>query len=265
MQNPFTNSPLAKIGVEAAKLAGEVLRRGFGTTFLIEAKTSKLNLVTEYDKASEKIIIDHIRKTYPEHGFLAEETGASLSKESPVLWVIDPLDGTMNFAHDIPIFTISIAALVNGQVEIGIIYQPMTDELFIANKENGAYLNGLKLKVSSVSSLDFAVGSTGFPYDMNETRRTAIKQFNSFLQVGNPIRILGSAALHLAYVSAGRFDLYWGATLHPWDIAAGKILVEEAGGVITHYDGSPHTIFDNPTVIAANAQLHREFLNKLNA
>lgn len=258
----FSNdSSLAFVGIQAALHAGQILRKGFGSNFVISSKTSALNLVTEFDKASEKAIIDLINEQYPDHAFLAEESGSSESKGDVVRWIIDPLDGTMNFVHHIPLFAISIAAMVGDKVEVGIIYQPMTDELFVAQRGRGAYLNGKRLQVSDVSDIQLAVGATGFPYDQQDKRELAIDQFNRFLGIGNPIRIIGSAALNLAYVAAGRFDVFWGANLYPWDVAAGKLLVEEAGGLMTHYDGTAHNMFEQPSVLATNSLLHQIMLS----
>ena len=250
------SGPLAFAGIQAAMQAGQLLRKGFGTPFAISSKTSIWNLVTDFDKAAEQTIIEYISRQFPDHSFLAEESGISGTDNAAVQWIIDPLDGTMNFAHHIPLFAISIAAYLNHHIELGIIYQPMTDELFIAQKGRGAYLNGIRLSVSEVKDPKRAIAATGFPYDEIEKRHQSIKQFNQFLDIGNPVRIIGSAAINLAYVAAGRFDVFWSANLHPWDVAAGKLLVEEAGGVVTHYDGMPHTIFDQPSTIATNGLLH---------
>lgn len=253
-------SSLAFVGIQAALHAGQILRKGFGTTFEISSKTNALDLVTEFDKAAEKAIIDLIKDQFPNHCFIAEESGYSESKGYPVRWIIDPLDGTMNFVHHIPLFVVSIAAQVNEHVEVGVIYQPMTDELFVARRGRGAYLNGNRMHVSHLSDIRQAVAGTGFPYDFNEKRREAIEQFNNLLEIGNPMRIIGSAALSLAYVAAGRFDVFWGANLSPWDVAAGKLLIEEAGGRVTHYNGKPHQLFEQPSVLATNGFLHETML-----
>jgi myo-inositol-1(or 4)-monophosphatase len=261
MKLPFDDSPLAFVAIEAALKAGEILRKGFGTAFEIYEKTTPLDLVTELDRKSEETIISYIKKQFPMHRFLAEESGSSdeISHENQVLWIIDPLDGTMNFVHSIPIFTISIAAYAANEVKVGVIYQPITNELFVGEKNRGAYLNGRQLHVSGISQMEKAVMATGFPYDLDEVSISYIEQL---LKAGNPIRILGSAALNLAYVASGRFDVYWGSNLHPWDVAAGILLVEESGGTVTHYNGKPHMILDNPTIIASNSLLHQQVLTK---
>ena len=260
MKYPFHDSPLAFVAIEAALKAGTLLQKGFGTSFKVFEKTTPLDLVTALDKASEDAIISFIKEQFPDHHILAEESGGLENVTDGILWIIDPLDGTMNFVHSIPIFTISIAAYADNEVKVGVIYQPMTNELFVAEKNRGAYLNGTKLHVSAITEIKQAVVAAGFPYDLDEATIPYIEQL---LKVGNPIRILGSAALNLAYIASGRFDVFWGSNLYPWDVAAGKLLVEEAGGSVTHYDGTPHTIFKNPTIAASNTLLHQEVLKRL--
>jgi myo-inositol-1(or 4)-monophosphatase len=250
--------------IQAALAAGELLRRGFGTAFDIKSKPGKQNLVTEYDNRAEKMIIETIGHDFPDHAFLAEESGASHGR-SHYTWIIDPLDGTVNFAHQIPIFTISIACAHDEQIVTGIVYQPMTNELFIAEKGEGAYLNGRRLHVTENSNLEEAMLATGFPYNVEENPLNCIDRFAQMTSRGIPIRRLGSAALDLAYVAAGRFDAYWEVSLHPWDMAAGKLLVEEAGGKVTHYDGSQHRIFVQDNLLSSNGILHQEMVHHLNS
>lgn len=257
-------SHLTFTAIQAALASGDILRKGFGTTYQIESKPGKQNLVTEYDKASEKAIISMISKEFPDHRFLAEESGSSPPTNSSVLWVIDPLDGTLNFAHNIPIFTISIAAAINKEIVSAVIYQPMSQELFIAEKDKGAYLNGNRIYVTESTDLDKAMMATGFPYNVDQNPYHCIDRFANMTQLGVPIRRLGSAALDLAYVAAGRFDTYCEVSLHPWDMAAGKLLVEEAGGKITHWDGSPHQIFCHESIVASNSLLHDLMISHLN-
>lgn len=261
MEKSFFNSPLAFVAIEAALKAGAILEKGLGTSFEVIEKTNPQNLVTSLDKASEDAIIAFIKAQFPNHQFLAEESSQLHHFDNDnVLWIIDPLDGTMNYVHSIPIFAISIAAYAENEVKVGVIYQPITHELFVAEKGRGAYLNGTKLHVSSITEIDKAIIATGFPYDLEEIY---IPYIENLLKAGNPIRILGSAALNLAYIASGRFDVYWGSNLYPWDIAAGKLIVEEAGGTVTHYDGNPHQIFRNRTIAASNTYLHPEALKKL--
>lgn len=263
MTSQIYDSPLAFVAIQAALKAGQLLRKGFGTQFEITSKANALDLVTEFDRMSEEIIINFIRSQFADHAFLAEESGPSDNQHAEVLWVIDPLDGTMNFAHHIPHFAISIAALIKEQIEIGVIYHPINNELFVAHRGRGAYLNGSRLQVSPIETMASAVGAMGFPYGFDEKREQAISQFINFLTVGNPIRIIGSAALNLAYVAAGRFDMFWGNNLKPWDIAAGRILIEEAGGKVTHFDGSPHSLFNQTNIVATNTFLHPAVLSYL--
>lgn len=263
MQPNEKDAPLAFVAIQAALQAGDILRRGFGSNFSIKEKANPFDLVTEYDKKSEDAIISYIHEKFPSHSFLAEESGASHEDHDQVKWIIDPLDGTMNFARHIPYFGISIAAMVKQHIEVGVFYAPMTSELFVALRGNGAYLNGAPLHVSNVKKLQHAISATGFPYGSIDEREKAVAQFVEFLHLGNPIRILGSAALSLAYVAAGRFDAYWGMNLAPWDVAAGILLCEEAGGKVTHFDGKHHNMFKQPNIIATNGLVHQEVVLNL--
>jgi myo-inositol-1(or 4)-monophosphatase len=251
----FSCTQLKSVALEAALKAGNLLRQGFGTSFKIENKEGKNNLVTEYDKASESCIIQDIRKSFPDHGFLAEESGASDGQE--ILWIIDPLDGTANFAHNIPWFSISIAATQGEEILCGVVFNPMTGELFTAEKGKGAYLNGKKLKVSQEKSLDSAMLGMGFPAkSLADNPLHCIDRLADFVAQGIPLRRMGSAALDLSYVAAGRFDGFWELSLQPWDIAAGQLLVAEAGGQVSHYDGKKRNILSRDTFLASNGLLH---------
>ena len=256
------NTQLLNLAIRAALEAGHLLERGFGTLFEISSKPGKCNLVTEYDKLAEKTIMATILKEYPDHSFLAEESGAS-SPGGPVTWIIDPLDGTVNFAKTIPIFSVSIAACIDKEVVCGAIYQPITKELFFAEKGKGAFLNGSLLKVTTTPSLAEAFLATGFPYTVDQNPLNCIETFTSIAKIGAPIRRLGSAAIDLSYVAAGRFDAFWEAILEPWDIAAGKLFIEEAGGKVTRYDGTSICPLTRGPVIATNSHLHSEMLKKL--
>jgi myo-inositol-1(or 4)-monophosphatase len=246
----------AQCAVEAALKAGKILRDGFGSVFTISNKEGKNNFVTEFDKLSEKKIIDYISSRYPDHFFLAEESGSTGAKNNgAVRWIIDPLDGTTNFAHNLPIFSISIAAEYNGELLCGVIYQPILDELFLAIRNKGAFLNNSPIQVSSNNDFDSSFLVTGFPYNINQNPCHCIDNFVDIILRGIPVRRLGSAALDLAYVAAGRFDGFWEINLNPWDIAAGVILVEEAGGVVTQYDGNPYKI-GCQSILATNGKIH---------
>ena len=203
-----------------------------------------------------------IHKEFSDHSILAEESGESL-KSGSVTWIIDPLDGTVNFAHNIPVFSVSIAAAVDNEVVCGVIYQPITGELFVAEKNKGSFLNGNPLKVSTVSSLDDSFLATGFPYNLNENPLGCIEHLLTVLKKGLPVRRLGSAALDLGYLAAGRYDGYWEVSLQPWDMAAGKLIVEEAGGKITDYQGKGLNVKKPSSVVASNRLLHDSILAML--
>jgi myo-inositol-1(or 4)-monophosphatase len=258
-------SRLTTIAILAAQQGGELLTKAFGTAYTITSKEGRHNLVTEYDQKVEELIIKFIKKHFPDHGFLAEE-GTSSEKASTegIQWVIDPIDGTVNFAHNIPFFCVSIAACFQGSPLSGVVYNPMTHELFVAEKNLGAYLNGNPLQVSKVALLPDAILATGFPYNAHQNPSGCIDHFIKFARLGVPIRRLGSAALDLAYVAAGRFDGFWEVSLHPWDFAAGKLLIEEAGGLVTNYQKQDIFSSDDPTtLIASNSLLHDQMLNHL--
>jgi myo-inositol-1(or 4)-monophosphatase len=256
-------SELTFVAIQAALSAGALLRRGFGTDFKIASKPGLQNLVTEYDNASEKTIISSIARHFPDHCILAEESGQLSKENSSVVWIIDPLDGTVNFAHGIPIFCISIAVAIQGEVVSGVVYQPITQEIFVAEKGKGAYLNGTQIFVSKTQDFEHAIMSTGFPYNVDKDPMQCIEKFAKMQLKGVPLRRLGSAAIDMSYVAAGKFDAFWEVGLHPWDIAAGKILVEEAGGEVSHWDGSSHRVFGYETLLATNGQMHKAMLDHL--
>ncbi|HEV3269807.1 MAG TPA: inositol monophosphatase family protein [Candidatus Rhabdochlamydia sp.] len=253
----------ASFAAEIALLAGDILKKGFGSQFIVDSKPGKQNLVTEYDRASENLITTAIKSRYPTHSIIAEESGSYIKQESQVTWIIDPLDGTVNFAHEIPLFSISIAVAIHKEIVCGVVYQPMTKELFVAQKQQGAFLNGRLLSISSVSQMSQALLATGFPYDVHKDPLHCIESFSEISRTGTPIRRLGSAAIDLAYVAAGRFDGFWEAGLNSWDMAAGMLLVKEAGGTVTHYDGKEHQIFGYYNLLATNKHLHPIMINYL--
>jgi myo-inositol-1(or 4)-monophosphatase len=264
MNHPEELSHITLIGVEAALQAGDILKRGFGTELTITSKAGRHNLVTEYDLLSERSIIQFIRQNIPSSQFLAEESGNVGKKSSSILWIIDPLDGTVNFAHQIPVFAISIAAQKEGQTVSGVIYQPMSQELFVAEKGIGAFLNGRRIKVSDIKSLDKAFLSTGFPYNLFENPDACIDHFTDVLRAGIPIRRLGAAAIDLAYTAAGRFDGFFETSLAPWDCAAGELLIEEAGGKVTHWNGKKFDLFSKKPLLATNGRIHEPLTAILN-
>ena len=261
MQQPNNLHTLTLSAIEAALQAGELLRQGFGTHFTISSKEGRHNLVTEYDFRAEKMIIDFLKKSTPQAHFLAEESGDS-GKTSELIWIIDPLDGTVNFAHELPCFSVSIAARKKGETICGVVYQPITHELFIAEKNQGAYLNGKRLSVSKTKNLEQSFLATGFPYNLADNPLDCIGHFTDILRLGVPVRRLGSAAIDLAYTAAGRFDGFFEVSLQPWDCAAGLLLIEEAGGKTTQWDERPFDLFGKGPILASNGLIH-EALSKV--
>lgn len=260
-------SEITSVALEAAFKAGEILKKGFGTEFAIESKPGKQNLVTEYDKAAEKCLLNHIFSKFPDHNILAEESGEHRKSSSPYTWVIDPLDGTVNFAHGVPLFAVSIGVLEGNKPISGVVFHPLMNEVFVAELGKGAFLNQRKIRVTNTQGIERALMATGFPYNVDQNPLHCIDHFAKMQMMGVPIRRLGSAALDLSYVAAGRFDSYWEVSLYPWDMAAGKLIVEEAGGKVTHYDGSVHNLLSHEqtdqTVLATNGHLHRAMIDHL--
>lgn len=248
---------MIQTAVEAAVEAGRFLKMSVGKFKHIERKLGQeTNLVTEIDKKSEEIIIAKIKQRYPHHDFLAEESG-SHQKESEYRWIIDPLDGTTNFTHGFQFFSVSIALEVKGEVVVGVVYDPTMDELFTAEKGNGAYCNNKPIGVSDRSTLIESMLVTGFPYNIKENPDNAIQHFVNFVTEAQAIRRLGSAALDLCYVAAGRLDGFWEVSLNPWDMAAGVLVLQEAGGKYTDFRGFPSTIY-NKQMLASNGLIHEK-------
>lgn len=248
--------------IEAARDAGAILRRFLGRIRTIEIKNNEpTNLVTEADKASEHRIIEVIRQRFPRHSILCEESGLH-DQGSSHRWIIDPLDGTTNYTHALPLFSISIALEIDGVVDTGVVYDPTRDELFHATRGGGAFLNGRPIRVSSVTALQQAMLVTGFPYNVTENPDFCHERFLLFLQRAQAVRRLGSAALDAAYVAAGRLDGFWEVALQPWDKAAGVLLIEEAGGRVSAFDGSPHSLF-SPPFLASNGGIHDDMVHIL--
>jgi len=258
-------SRLTMVGTLAALKAGGMLRKGFGAPMKFESKEGRHNLVTEWDQKIEQVIIEFIKSHFPAHAFFAEESGHSGEQKEGIQWIIDPIDGTVNFAHKIPMFSISIAASFQSEILAGVVYNPMMDELFIAEKGNGAYLNGERLKVTETAVLDSAIVATGLPYNVHENPLCCLDHFTAFAKMGIPIRRMGSAALDLAYLAAGRFDAFWAVSLRPWDYSAGKLLLEEAGGQFTNFEGNPYSSIEEGPIIASNGVLHNQMLKKIKA
>lgn len=259
-------SKLVFVAQQAAIKAGEILRKGFYTEVKTTSKSSHHDVLTIFDTKAEECIFSVIKETYPEHVFLGEESGFSTNPQGKVVWVVDPLDGTLNFSRQIPIFTVSIAAIYENQILCGIIYQPMTSELFVAVKGKGSTLNEEKIQVSSIKDISHGVYAIGFPYVKPGESPSNVDYCFELLSQGTPIRNLGSGALNMAYLAAGRFEGFWIPSLYSWDVAAGILLIEEAGGKVTYQNGSPiDQLVSTQTmdIIATNGYLHDSIIRSL--
>ncbi len=251
---------IKRVAVAAAYRGAEVLKSYFGRIADVKKK-SAIDLVTEADTAAEDIIIKTIRSGFSDHTFLAEESGL-IKGSADNLWIIDPLDGTTNFTHQLGIFGISIAFALNGEVTVGIVLNPISGELFTATCEKGAFLNGKPIKVSSVESVSESLLVTGFPYNLKDFFNPIMIRYRNCLKASQGVRRLGSAALDLCFVACGRFEAFWEQNLNPWDTAAGWLVVKEAGGVITDFSNNPFTI-DQKEILATNGLIHNKMLSLL--
>lgn len=241
--------------VRAAMAAGKLQRERLWSEHEIEFK-GEINLVTEVDRMSEEMIVAAIREEFPGHDILAEENEYT-PLGSGFRWIIDPLDGTTNYAHGFPWFCVSIALEIDGEVRLGVIYHPMMDELFTAVKGEGALLNGRPLRASRRAPLKGCLLATGFPYDRTWDNENNFANFFNMQMAARAIRRAGAAALDLAYVAAGRLDGYWECKLKSWDVAAGQLLVVEAGGRVTNHAGETYSIYDH-RILASNGLIHDE-------
>jgi len=241
--------------VEAARIAGRYQRYRFESLLNVTMKGDK-DLVTEVDRESERLIVGHLLGAFPDHGILAEE-GECRQGEAPYRWIIDPLDGTTNYAHGFPWFCVSIGLESAGELLAGVVFNPMHAELFTATRGGGAFLNGQRLHVSARSPLQNTLLGTGFPYDCASDPLNNFDNFMAFQKAARGIRRAGAAALDLAYVAAGRLDGFWELKLKPWDVAAGVLLVREAGGQVTTFDGSGYDVA-NHRIVASNGLIHDE-------
>jgi len=234
--------------------AGDIVKEGFGSVMQVRHK-GPTDLVTEYDRRSEEFLLGKIQAAFPDHGIFAEESG-TINPGHEIRWYIDPLDGTVNYAHGVPLYSVSIAYAENGEVLLGAVYDPEQAELFTAEKGKGAALNGQTLHCSKAEALVDALLITGFPYDMQRPDNN-LNYFNAMAVEAQGVRRLGSAALDLCYVAAGRADGYWEDHLRPYDIAAGILIAREAEARVTRMDGSSKVFLDPSTgVVAANPRLH---------
>ena len=244
-----------------ARASGGILYEGYNTEHQVDYK-GVIDLVTEVDRQSEEYLLGEVQRDFPDHHIFSEESGIIEGNDDHV-WYIDPLDGTVNYAHHVPIFCVSIAYALKGVMTLGAIYDPMRDEMFIAERGKGATLNGKSIHVSSTTELQKSLLVTGFPYDAWDTEQD---NFNNFIKLGKlsrSVRRLGSAALDLGYVAAGRFDGFWELALKPWDVAAGGLICKEAGAAVTNVNGAVDYVSPPQSVVAATPGIHERMLTEL--
>ncbi|HUX84891.1 MAG TPA: inositol monophosphatase family protein [Chitinophagaceae bacterium] len=247
--------------LHATESGAMILKEYFGGRFEISSKDTLNNLVTEVDKKSEQAIIDSIRRNYPDHFILSEEAG-EIPTASEYKWIIDPIDGTVNYAHGIPICAVSIGLEKDGEMILGAVFNPFSEELFFAQKGFGASLNDKRIQVSPLQSMERALLVTGFPYSWQNAENDPVKTFERFVRRGIPVRRLGSAALDLCWVACGRFDGFWEFNLQAWDSAAGMLVVREAGGSVTDFGGNPYSPYQKE-LLASNGKIHNQMLEAL--
>lgn len=245
----------------AALNAGRILKENINGVRKISYK-GDINLVTEMDTRSERVIVETIMSAFPGHGIMAEEE-ARIQTGSGFKWIVDPLDGTTNYTHGYPCFSVSIALEREGVVILGVVYDPMRDELFHAQSGQGAYLNGRGISVSKTDTLIQSLLATGFPYDRKESEKNNLDYFHALLMASQEVRRDGSAALDLCYVASGRFDGFWELKLHPWDVAAASLIVREAGGKVSDFTGEGFTLYDKQ-ILASNGRIHGRMVEIMN-
>jgi len=250
-----------RVAIDAARAAGQLLKNELPGSRRIAYKGSPTNLVTEMDARVEELIVGRLAASFPDDAVLGEERGASMGR-SGRRWIIDPLDGTTNYAHGFPAFGVSIGLESAGRVELGVVYDPNLDEMFVAERGRGTTVNERPLAVSSTPTLDESLLATGFPYNIREARDNNLKEYAAFSVRVRAVRRLGSAVLYLAWLACGRLDGYWELRLGPWDVAAGSLLVEEAGGQITDLTGGALNL-DSPSLVASNGRIHAAILDVL--
>ena len=248
---------MLKVAEVAARAGGIILMKYLGQPLDVEFK-GDVDLVTKVDRLSEEAIVSIIRNAYPEHRILAEE-GTNQEGASKYRWIIDPLDGTTNYAHSFPCFAVSIGLEISGNMGAGVVYDPVRDECFTAMEGGGAYLNGSAIHISKVDNLDRALLATGFPYDRREHPDDYLALFRKFMTKAQEIRRPGSASIDLCYLASGRIDGFWESKLKPWDVAAASAIVVEAGGQISDFKGNKFSIFGNET-LASNGRIHDEMV-----
>jgi myo-inositol-1(or 4)-monophosphatase len=253
-------APFKQTAIKAARNSAKILRSRFGKISRIRKKAAA-EIVTEADTESEEVIVSTIRAEFPDHAVLGEECGL-ITGESEYKWIVDPLDGTVNFAHQIPIFSISIALAVRDSIVLGIILDPVNNELYSAVSGQGAQLNGQPIQVSATRTISESLLVTGFPYNVQEIFDSVMVRYGNLLKSSQAVRRLGSAALDLCYVACGRFEGFWEQCLKPWDSAAGALIVAEAGGRVTTFSDEPYTV-EQAEILATNGLIHKEMLGLL--
>jgi myo-inositol-1(or 4)-monophosphatase len=255
-------SKYLEVAVDTVLKTGKFLKKQFGLPKTVKHK-GEIDIVTDSDLKAEEIIIKSLKKAFPSHHFLAEETvSTNRMPAKGYKWIIDPIDGTTNFAHGYPMFSISIALEYNSEIIAGTAYNPLSDELFTAEKDKGAYLNAKMIRVSSINRLSQSLLSTGFPYDIWKNPHKILEYNNRFQKKAQGIRRDGSAVMNLCYTACGRFDGFWEARLKPWDTASGILILKEAGGKITDFEGGKYSIYKDE-ILATNGKIHKEMINIL--
>jgi len=258
MQSDNMLEEIFNLSLVAAQTAGKYIYSQFDRELHIDYK-GRTNMVTQVDREAESRIITLIQNNFPDHRILAEESQA-VKSASPYRWIIDPLDGTTNFIHGFPVFAVSIAVEFNGEIITGVVYDPSRNELFSAIKNGGAYLNKRPIKVSGAQTLSESLTATGFPYETDAIFELNMEIFHSVYRKCRGVRRAGSAALDMCYIAAGRFDGFWELGLNPWDISAGALIIQEAGGIVGDFSGRNFTPDNAAQIIATNGKIHTELL-----
>lgn len=249
--------------IKAAIESGRIMKENFGGDFKISSKDVVSNLVTEIDKKSEDKIIEIIKNDFPSHDIITEEAGA-IYQDSEFKWIIDPIDGTVNYAHGIPLTCVSIGLEKNGEIILGVVFNPISNEFFFSEKGKGAFLNDKKISVSGNNDVKKSLLVTGFPYDSSSYIPDPVTLFKKFMMLDIPIRRLGSAALDLCWTACGRFEGFWEFNLNAWDVAAGFLILEEAGGKVTNFNNEKFSVYGKQ-ILATNELIHDQMLEIINS
>jgi len=251
-----------ELAIELARSAGDVLLDGLESDFTISTKSSPFDLVTDIDRKSQETITSGIHESFPNDGVVAEEEGCTQRANNEWMWVIDPLDGTTNYVHKFPLFCVSIGVMHGDEPVVGVIFNPFLNELYVASKDSGESLNGKPIHVSKNDTITSSMLVTGFPYSKTSPPNNNFYNFVTFMEATRSIRRLGSAALDMAFVACGRLDGFWEVKLRPWDVAAGTVIIREAGGLVTNFVGEHFDIFSR-FILASNGLIHDSMIEKL--